>query len=203
MIKQEQQQQASLNARSQKIQKIRGTNNLLEQPHQGLSAGLCKTKILTSKFSYLLLCNPAHKTEIGTANRWRRLIQEHNFLQRCLAPFFFLFFLVLPFLSFFRFAISSSSLSSCISRFRSLESPPRAPHLSLSFFSFAFQRFFLFILLFVFLLLSLSLFLSLLFQLPSPPYRVHLSLVEQEIAFLVPSSRQQVASGFLNDDVAS
>jgi hypothetical protein len=27
-------------------------------------------KFFTSKFNYLLFCNPTHKTETGTANRW-------------------------------------------------------------------------------------------------------------------------------------
>jgi len=34
-----------------------------------LSMGPCKI-FLTSKFSYLLFCNPTYKTEIGTAYRW-------------------------------------------------------------------------------------------------------------------------------------
>ncbi len=32
---------------------------------------------LTFKFSYLLFCNPTHKTETGTANRWELLIANH------------------------------------------------------------------------------------------------------------------------------
>ncbi len=32
---------------------------------------------LTSKFNYLLLCNPAHKTETGTSNRWELLIANN------------------------------------------------------------------------------------------------------------------------------
>ncbi len=34
-----------------------------------LSTWACKT-FLTSKFSYLLFCNPTYKTETGTAYRW-------------------------------------------------------------------------------------------------------------------------------------
>jgi hypothetical protein len=30
----------------------------------------CKKIFFTSKFSYSLFCNPTHKTEAGTANRW-------------------------------------------------------------------------------------------------------------------------------------
>jgi hypothetical protein len=34
-------------------------------------------KILTSKFNYLRFCNPTHKTETMTANRWELLIANH------------------------------------------------------------------------------------------------------------------------------
>ncbi len=35
------------------------------------------TNIFHIQFSYLLFCNPTHKTETGTANRWGLLISNH------------------------------------------------------------------------------------------------------------------------------
>jgi hypothetical protein len=39
---------------------------------------------LTSKFSYLLFCNPTHKTKTGTANRWETTTGIANHLNQSL-----------------------------------------------------------------------------------------------------------------------
>jgi hypothetical protein len=139
--------------------------------------GTLQNKILTTKFSY-------------------------NVLQRYLAPSFFLSFLILhfPFFSLCNFIVFFILVHFSLP-VSGISPPPFSLSLSLSFLLF-FNDFFS---LSCRCCLSSSSFLSLFlpFQLPSPPYQVHLSLVEQEIAFFVPSSRQQVASGFRNDDVAS
>jgi len=40
---------------------------------------------LTSKFSYLLFCNPTHQTETGTSNRWELLTTNNLDQSLCLA----------------------------------------------------------------------------------------------------------------------
>jgi hypothetical protein len=47
-----------------------------EHPHRCSVCELAKI-ILTSKFSYLLFCNPTHITEMRTLNRWELLIANH------------------------------------------------------------------------------------------------------------------------------
>jgi hypothetical protein len=52
------------------------TNALEHHPHR---CSVCDPAyiFLTSKFSYLLFCNPTHKTENGTAIWWELLIANH------------------------------------------------------------------------------------------------------------------------------
>jgi hypothetical protein len=50
--------------------------NALAHPHRCSVYDRAKI-FLTSKFNYLLFCNPTHKTETGTANRWELLITNH------------------------------------------------------------------------------------------------------------------------------
>jgi hypothetical protein len=70
MIKQEQKQQASLTVRgARKSINPRDQQFIRAAPPVAQYVTL-QNKILTSKFSYSLFCNPAHKTEI----RWRRLL---------------------------------------------------------------------------------------------------------------------------------
>jgi hypothetical protein len=56
------------------ILKYSNTPYYLEHPHQCLVCDPAKI-FLTSKFIYLLFCNPTHKTEI--ANRWELLRANH------------------------------------------------------------------------------------------------------------------------------
>jgi hypothetical protein len=51
-------------------------SNALAHPHQCSVYDPAKI-YLTSKFNYLLFCNPTHKIERGTANRWELLIRNH------------------------------------------------------------------------------------------------------------------------------
>ncbi len=49
---------------------------LVEHPHRRSVREPAKL-FLTSNFSYLILCNPTHKSEMRTANWWELLIVNH------------------------------------------------------------------------------------------------------------------------------